>query len=416
MKRICVAALSLLWATSAQAQNAVTVTAENYNRAESDASFGSIVKRGAIGKLAHSRNLEPLDEQGVVRANRDTLYSEGVFDLDAGPVTISMPNAGKRYMSIEVIDQDDYVPAFHYGGGEYTLTKKNVGTRYVLPLIRILIDPNDPKDVEHVHALQDKIKVTQKSAGKFEVPNWDHDSLLNVRKALLVLGEGIDSKNMFGARGKVDPVKHLIGSAVGWGGAPEKDALYVAVTPPNAAAFAGGFAEFRYLALERTSNNPLSVTLAFEPNVRLIDETSGERVHNYEFETTVNADIELLRNRLYAGFNLLYEPEVTWTATDDTIREATLGGSAALSLRITPNVLVGGEVWYLRHYDSPTLSAFTGDAIMLGPTMYVQFTPKMFMIAAWNAQVWGREVGNSLPLNLSEFQRQRARLKFAWEF
>ena len=184
----------------------------------------------------------------------------------------------------------------------------------------------------------------------------------------------------------------------------------------NAAGFAGGFAEFRYLALERTSNNPLSVTLAFEPNVRLIDETSGERVHNYEFETTINADLELLRNRLYAGFDLLYEPEVTWTATGDTVREATLGGSGALSLRLLSNVLVGTEVWYLRHYDSPALSAFTGDAVMLGPTLYVQFTPKMFMVAAWNTQVWGREIGNPLPLNLSEFQRQRARLKFAWEF
>ena len=30
-------------------------------------------------------------------------------------------------------------------------------------------------------------------------------------------------------------------------------------------AFAGGFAELRYLAIERTSSNPLSVTLAFEP-------------------------------------------------------------------------------------------------------------------------------------------------------
>jgi hypothetical protein len=184
----------------------------------------------------------------------------------------------------------------------------------------------------------------------------------------------------------------------------------------NSAGFAGGFAEFRYLALERTSNNPLAVTVAFEPNVRLIDETSGERVHNYEFETTVNADLELLRNRLYAGFDLLYEPEVTWTATGDTVREATVGGSAALSVRLTSNVLVGGEVWYLRHYDSPTLSAFSGDAIMLGPTLYIQFTPKMFMTAAWNTEVWGREIGNSLPLNLSEFQRQRARLKFAWEF
>jgi len=184
----------------------------------------------------------------------------------------------------------------------------------------------------------------------------------------------------------------------------------------NAAGFAGGFAEFRYLAVERTSNNPLSVTLAFEPNVRLIDETSGERVHNYEFETTVNADLELVRNRLYAGFNLLYEPEVTWTALDETVREATFGGSAALAVRLAPGLLVGSEAWYLRHYDSPTLSAFSGDALMLGPTLYVQFTPKMFMTAAWNAQIWGREVGNSLPLNLAEFQRHRARLKFAYEF
>jgi hypothetical protein len=184
----------------------------------------------------------------------------------------------------------------------------------------------------------------------------------------------------------------------------------------NQAAFAGGFAEFRYLALERTSSNPLSVTVAFEPNVRLIDETSGERVHNYEFETAINADLELMRNRLYAGFNLLYEPEVTQTLLDETLREATFGGSAALSVRVLSNVVLGGEVWYLRHYDAIGLTAFTGDAVLLGPSLYIQFTPKMFMTAAWNAQVWGREIGNPVSLNLAEFQRHRARLKFAWEF
>ncbi len=184
----------------------------------------------------------------------------------------------------------------------------------------------------------------------------------------------------------------------------------------NQAAFAGGFAEFRYLALERTSNNPLSVTVAFEPNVRLIDETSGDHVQNYEFETTINADLELMRNRLYAGFNLLYEPEVTKTMFDETQREATFGGSAALSVRVLSNVVLGGEVWYLRHYDAIGLTAFTGDAVLLGPNLYIQFTPKMFMTAAWNEQVWGREIGNRASLNLAEFQRHRARLKFAWEF
>ena len=181
-------------------------------------------------------------------------------------------------------------------------------------------------------------------------------------------------------------------------------------------AVSGAFAELRYLAIERTSSNPLAVTLAVEPTVRLIDETSGARVRNYEFETTVNADIELLKNRLFAGFNLLYEPEVTWTALGDTQREAKFGGSAALSLRIASNIVVGGEVWYLRHYDSAALTAFTGDAAMLGPTLYIQFTPKMFMTAAWNTQLWGREIGNPVSLNLAEFQRNRAKLKFAVEF
>lgn len=181
-------------------------------------------------------------------------------------------------------------------------------------------------------------------------------------------------------------------------------------------AASGAFAELRYLAIERTSSNPLAVTLAVEPTARSIDETSGTRVHNYEFETVVNADLELLRNRLYAGFNLLYEPEVTWASTGEVEREAKFGGSAALSLRIASNVVVGGEVWYLRHYDAANLTAFTGDAVLIGPTLYIQFTPKMFMTAAWNAQVWGREIGNPVSLNLAEFQRHRARLKFAWEF
>lgn len=181
-------------------------------------------------------------------------------------------------------------------------------------------------------------------------------------------------------------------------------------------ALSGGFAEFRYLALERTSSNPLAVTLAVEPTFRRIDETGGERIHNFEFETSINADLELIKNRLFAGFNFLYEPEVTRTPLSEIQREAKLGGSAALSWRIAPNVVIGGEAWYLRHYDSIGLHDFTGDALMLGPTLYVHFAPKMFMTAAWNAQVWGREIGNPVSLNLAEFQRHRARLKFAVEF
>jgi hypothetical protein len=36
---------------------------------------------------------------------------------------------------------------------------------------------------------------------------------------------------MFGARDEVDPVLHLIGSAVGWGGNPRSAALYIGASP-----------------------------------------------------------------------------------------------------------------------------------------------------------------------------------------
>lgn len=223
-------------ATTALAQKsetgAVPVTVTNFTRAETDMYFGGIVKDGAFGKFTHRREPANVDKQDVIRINRDTLYSHAVFDLDAGPVTITLPDAGKRFMSVMIIDEDHYVPAVFYGAGSHTLTKANIGTRYVMAAVRTLVDPADPKDLQQVHALQDKLKSSQKDIGKFEVPNWDQASQKKVRDALLVLNTTIsDFKNGFGVRGKVDPIMHLIGTASGWGGNPDKDATYAMVTP-----------------------------------------------------------------------------------------------------------------------------------------------------------------------------------------
>ena len=233
MPRFPLAALAMLCAVpSALAQQPVTVN--NFIRAETDMYFGGIVKDGAFGKFTHRREPVDVDKQTVIRINRDTLYSHALFDLDAGPVTITLPDAGKRFMSLMIINQDHYVPAVFYGGGSHTLTRASIGTRYVEAVVRTLVDPNDPKDVQKVHALQDKLTATQKSAGKFEVPNWDQASQKKVRDALLVLGSTLaDFKNAFGARGKVDPIMHLIGTAVGWGGNPDKDAAYAQLAVPK---------------------------------------------------------------------------------------------------------------------------------------------------------------------------------------
>jgi hypothetical protein len=68
------------------------------------------VKRGAFGRFYHFRELAPIEGTGV-RPNRDTVYSEAVFDLDAGRVTITLPDAGERFMSLMVVNEDHYALA-----------------------------------------------------------------------------------------------------------------------------------------------------------------------------------------------------------------------------------------------------------------------------------------------------------------
>jgi len=183
----------------------------------------------------------------------------------------------------------------------------------------------------------------------------------------------------------------------------------------NQAEFAGWFTEFRYLLFDRPSS-PLAVTLAIEPEWHRIDETSGAPVANYGLETRINADLELVPGRLFLGSNLLYEPETTRDSAGRWTNETTLGVSAALAFRIVPAVLIGGETWYLRHYAGVGLSPFTGDTVYVGPNLYIQITPKMFVQAAWNAQVGGHEPGIHGAFDLTDFPRNRVRVKFAVEF
>lgn len=216
--------------SQSRAEAPIPVTEDNFIRAETDMYFGARAKATGTGKLFHFREVMPIENQSVIRANRDTLYSSGVFDLEAAPVTITLPDPGKRFMSLMVIDEDQYIVKTVYAPGTFTFSKAE--TRYVLFGIRTFIDPNDPKDIERVHALQDAIKVEQRSAGSFVAPNWDSESRNKIRNELIKRGASLpDTKGMFGRRGKVDSERHLIGTATAWGGNAEEDATYLPVVP-----------------------------------------------------------------------------------------------------------------------------------------------------------------------------------------
>src|SRR5438477_1907721 len=218
---------------SPSAAGAIPVTVDICSRAETDTYCANIVKEaGGPRKFFHRREIEPIDKQIVIRGNRDTLYSAAVFDLDAAPVTVTLPDAGKRFMSMIVIDEEQYTPAVYYGAGSHTFSKEQIGTRYLMLALRTFIDPNDPEDLKKARALQDAVKLDQRDTGSFAVPNWDPVSHKKVRDALLILASTLpNSDHGFGTKEQVDPVRRLILSPSAWGGNPDSEAKYLNVTP-----------------------------------------------------------------------------------------------------------------------------------------------------------------------------------------
>ena len=174
-------------------------------------------------------------------------------------------------------------------------------------------------------------------------------------------------------------------------------------------------AQLRSVLIDRNPS-PFAVTLSLEPEFHSRDQTSGDKVVNYGLEAKLEADAELIKNRLFLGLNLLYEPETTRADLGMWSKESTFGVSSALAYQIIPNVVIGADLWYLRHYDGVLFNSFTGAAVYLGPTFYWKIAPKVLMSAAWEAQIAGHEPGVGAALDLTDFSRQRARLLLEFEF
>lgn len=210
----------------------IPVSVDNFVRAESDRMLADLAaSAGGINRWEHNREPADVDDQVVVRLNRDTLYSFAVVDLAQG-ATLTVPDAGGRYLSVMVVNQDHHINEVFHAAGDYHLTMDAFDTRYVLLAARVLVDPADPADVTVVSTLQDGFVLQVPSAEPFVMPPYEEVSFDGVRAALKDLARySLTSERTFGAAGEVDPVHHLLGAAAGWGGLPEREAIYLNVEP-----------------------------------------------------------------------------------------------------------------------------------------------------------------------------------------
>lgn len=211
---------------------AIHVNIDNFRRAETARMFADIQRSaGGVNTFRHNREPASIDEQTVIRLNRDTLYSFAVVDVSEG-ATLTLPDADGRYLSAMVLDEDHFVRAVRHEPGEVDLREIVPDAAHAFVAIRTLVDPQDPDDVAAVGAIQDAIGLEAHSSIEFESPEYDRVSLDATRSALLALAAGMSGfDRTFGTPDEVDPVHHLIGTAAGWGGLPTSEASYVGVAP-----------------------------------------------------------------------------------------------------------------------------------------------------------------------------------------
>ena len=210
----------------------VPVTIDNFIRAATDIEFEKYVSlAGSVNRFYHFREPTPVDNQPTIRMNRDTLYSTVVVDISEG-ATLTLPDVGDRYMSAMVVNQDHYINEVFHGGGTYKLDMETFDTPYVTVYVRTLVDASDADDVAAANALQDQMTMEAASAKPFVVPDYDEESYEALVERFNALTPFFSNAlGAFGAKKDVDPVKHLINTAVGWGGLPETEAFYGGADP-----------------------------------------------------------------------------------------------------------------------------------------------------------------------------------------
>jgi len=208
------------------------VNVDNFARAETHRMMADLQRdAGGSNRFVHNRAPASVDQQTVIRMNRDTLYSFAVVDVADG-ATLTVPDAGDRYLSVMAVSEDHHINRVFHDPGTYALTAEDLGSAYVVLAARTLVDPHDRDDLAAVASLQDQLVLDVATERTFVPPDYDTASLDRTRQALLALAADMTSfASTFGRRQDVDPVHHLIGSAAGWGGLPDTEATYVSFSP-----------------------------------------------------------------------------------------------------------------------------------------------------------------------------------------
>ena len=230
MKKIIILVAIFAFLLASCTNESPKVTRGNFATAETQRYFQEFSDQGAVNKFIHEEDIAvALDKQTVIRSNIDMYYSHAIVDISKG-ATITLPKSENRLRMAQVIDENHYTTDVFYDEGTYEL-KSNSGSNFVYIFMRTYADPTDLEDQKKALEIMN-LTTIESNGGKTFESKFDAEEVIRMRKEITFSATYTDSK---GAFGDVDDIKDFekftFASAVGWGGLPEKYAVYWPIEP-----------------------------------------------------------------------------------------------------------------------------------------------------------------------------------------
>ena len=189
-------------------------------------------RRAAVNEFVHHREPASIDDQPVIRQNRDTLYSSAIVDISEG-ATLTLPDAGDRYLSVMVVNNDHYINRRAPRAGRPRADRRPTSTPTTCssPPGSSSTRTIPPISLRSTSSRTRCARRRRRPAIRHR-PTTTRPASTPPATPLLTLSRGVNAfDRAFGRKEDVDPVKHLLGTASGWGGLPEQEAFYLNVDP-----------------------------------------------------------------------------------------------------------------------------------------------------------------------------------------
>ena len=132
---------SSLFASSVLAAD-IEVDRDNYVQAETSKYFTVTIAKSTEGKVnswRHYRNPPLVEEQPIVRMNRDTVYSTAIIDTEKGAY-ITIPDYGDRFVMVQFTDENHQTYDMIYPEASQKIMVPN-STKYMFAIVRAYL-PN----------------------------------------------------------------------------------------------------------------------------------------------------------------------------------------------------------------------------------------------------------------------------------